>query len=160
MDYTPDTKLLVVGEENVLANPQGPLVGDNQVIRVFARALYQVAGTRPVDPNWEKRGREAQQYELRVKRLDVQFDERLKELYENARRIGKWKGAAAAHDRVAYWIAGVLAYFDAAGQDAAPGDAVRPIATREALKDYDAGLYELVAETMAYDGHADWRFKP
>jgi hypothetical protein len=49
LDYSPETKLLAVGEENVLANPGDPNVGDNQVIRVFATALYRVTGTRPVD---------------------------------------------------------------------------------------------------------------
>jgi alpha-glucosidase len=158
LDYTPETRLLVVGEENVLANPRDANVGDNQVIRVFAGAICLVAGTRGVDPNWNNRGREVQQYELRVKRLDVQFDEKLKELYETANRAGKWKGTAAVHDRVAYWTEGVLAYFDALGQEAAPGDAAHPIQTREALKEYDPELFALVNETMAYDGHTDWRF--
>src|SRR6266516_4672201 len=49
-----------------------------QLIRVFANALYYVTGMRPVDPNWEKRGQNVQQYELRVQRLDVRFDEKLK----------------------------------------------------------------------------------
>jgi alpha-glucosidase len=160
LDYAPETKLLVVGEENVLANPREPNVGGNQVIRVFARALHQLCGARPVDPNWEKRGREVQQYELRVKRLDVQFDERLQELFEKAVSAGKWKGTAAVHDRAGYWAEGVLAYFDALGQDAAPHDAAHPISSREALKEYDPGLYSLVNETMAYDGRVDWRYAP
>ena len=160
LEYSPDTKLLVVAEENVLADPRQPSVGDNQVIRVFANALYQVTATRPVDPNWEKRGRDVQQYELRVKRLDVRFDEKLKELFEKATSGGKWKGTAAVHDRVAYWTAGALAYFDALGQDAAPHDAAHPISTRETLKEYDPDLYSLVNETMAYDGHVDWRYRP
>jgi alpha-glucosidase len=159
LDYSPETRLLAVGEENVLANPRDPNVGANQVIRVFATALYRVIGTRPVDPNWEKRGRDVQQYELRVKRLDVRFDEKLKELHQKATTAGKWKGTAAIHDRAAYWTEGVLAYFDALGQDAAPNDAAHPINTREALKDYDPDLYALVNETMAYDGHVDWRFQ-
>jgi alpha-glucosidase len=157
LDYTADAKLLTVGEENVLANPREPNVGDNQVIRVFATALYRVTGTRPVDPNWENRGRNVQQYELRVKRLDARFDEKLKELHEKAVSAGKWKGTAAVHDRGAYWTEGVLAYFDALGQDAAPNDAAHPIQTREALKEYDPDLYAIVNETMAYDGHVDWR---
>jgi alpha-glucosidase len=160
LDYAPETRLLVVGEENVLANPRRPNVGDNQVIRGFAQALYRVCGTRPVDPNWEKRGREVQQYELRVKRLDIQFDERLKELFEKATGAGKWKGTAAIHDRITYWTEGVLAYFDALGQDAAPADAAHAITTREALKAYDPDLFVLVNETMAYDGHGDWRYQP
>ncbi len=158
LDYLPETKLLVVAEDNVLADPNRPWVGGSQVIRVFARALYRVTGTRTVDPNWNNRGMAVQQYELRVKRLDIQFDEKLKALYEAA--VGKevWRGTAAIHDREAYWVSGVLAYFDATGQDAAPNDAAHPIATREALLKYDPDLYALVNETMAYDGHVDWRY--
>ncbi len=158
LDYTPETRTLVVGEENVLGDPDEPLVGPNQVIRGFARASYRVTGTRPVDPNWENRGRSIQQYELRVKRLDTRFDARLGQLFEDAIKAGKWKGTAASQDRAGYWASGVLAYFDALGQDSAPHDAAHPIRTREVLKEYDAGLYSLVNETMAYDGHIDWRF--
>ena len=50
LDYSPETKLIVVGEENVLGDPDKPGVGPNQVIRVFAKALYLATGTRPVDP--------------------------------------------------------------------------------------------------------------
>jgi alpha-glucosidase len=160
LDYTPEAKLLVVSEENVLGNPKHPLIGDCQIIRTFARALYYVTGTRPADPNWDKRGRDVQQYELRVKRLDLKFDEQLKRLYETATSKGLWQGTAAVHDRVFYWSSGVLAYFDAAGQDAAPNGAAHPITTREALREYDPGLYALVNETIAYDGHVDWRYTP
>jgi len=160
LDYTPDKKLLVVSEENVLSNPKNPLVGDCQIIQVFARALYHVCGRRAVDPNWDKRGRDVQQYELRVKRLDIQFDEKVKELYEAALGKGLWKGTPAVRDRVEYWTTGVLAYFDARGQNPATNDAPHPVSTREALKDYDPDLYTLVNETMAYDGHEDWRFTP
>jgi len=160
LDYAPDKKLLVVSEENMLNDAKHPLIGDCQVIRVFARALYDVCGTRPVDPNWEKRGRDVQQYELRVKRLDVQFDEKLKQLHETATNKGLWKGTPAGKDRVEYWIAGVLAYFDARGRDAVPNEIPHPVGTREGLKEYDADLYALVDETMAYDGHSDWRYRP
>jgi hypothetical protein len=53
----------------------------------------------------------------------------------------------------------VLAYFDAAGQSSAPLNAPHPIGTREILKEYDPGLFALVNETMAYDGHVDWRYR-
>jgi hypothetical protein len=149
LPYAPETKLLAVGEENL-----------DQVIRVFADAAYHVTVKRPVDPNWDNRGRAVQQYELRVKRLDVRFDEKLKELFEQAIAAGKWKGTAAVHDRVAYWSEGVLAYFDVRGFDAAPADAAHPINSRASLKDYDHALFDLVHETMAYAGHVDWRFKP
>jgi hypothetical protein len=81
-------------------------------------------------------------------------------VFEKATSAGKWKGTAAAHERAAYWTEGVLAYFDALGQDAAPNDAAHPIDTREALKEYDPDLFALVNETMAYDGHVDWRHTP
>jgi hypothetical protein len=157
LHYDPKVKLLVVSEENVLSDPAAPNVGDNQVIRAFADALYRVTGSRPVDPDWDNRGRAVQQYELRVQRLDSRFDAKLKEAFDKAMTAGKWKGTAAVHDCVAYWAAGVLAYFDAAGQNAAPNDAPHPIRTREALEAYDPDLYALVNETMAYDGHVDWR---
>jgi hypothetical protein len=170
MDYTPATKLLVVPEENVLGDPNKADVGPCLEIRELAQALYYVCGTRPVDPNWNHRGRDVQQYELRVKRLDIQFDEKLKQLYDAAMRRGMWLDTSAMPDRVAYWAEGVLAYFDATGQDGAPfkdtgsdGDftgSPHPINTREALKAYDPDLFGLVNETMAYDGHVDWRYQP
>jgi hypothetical protein len=124
---------------------------------VLATAAHRVCATRPVDPDWDKRGRAVQQYELRVTRLDQRFDEKLKESFAAATAAGKWRGTSAIHDRVAYWAAGVLTNFDALGQDAAPNDAAHPIGTREALERYDAGLFALVHETMAYAGRVDWR---
>jgi len=168
MDYTPETKLLVVPEENVLANPNDEDVGPCLEIRELAQAIYLVCGTRPVDPNWNRRGRDVQQYELRLKRLDVQFGDQLQQLYEAAMNQGMWKDTPALQNPAAYWAEGVLAYFDAAGQEGAPfkdtgpnGDftgSPHPINTREALKAYDPGLFALVAETMAYDSHVDWRY--
>jgi hypothetical protein len=169
LDYTPELKLLVVPEENVLGDPNKADVGPCLVIREMATALYDVCGRRPVDPNWNNR-RDVQQYELRVKRMDIRFDEKLEQLYDEAMSRGMWKNTSAVQNRVAYWDEGVLAYFDAAGQDGAPfkdttpnGDftgSPHPINTRKALKAYDPDLYALVNETMAYDSHVDWRYQP
>ena len=159
LDYSPEVKLLVVDQKNVLDNLDGPYTTKCQVVRVFAKALYHVTGTRPVDPNWDSRGRNVQQYELRVRRMDIRFDEKLKELYDSAMSKNLWKGTSAIHNRVEYWAEGVLAYFDAAGAVAAPNDADHPIATRETLKQYDPGLFALVEETMAYKGKVDWRYR-
>jgi hypothetical protein len=157
-DYSRDKRLMLVAEENVLGDPNDNGVGSCEVIREFAKALYQVCGTRPIDPNWDNRGRDVQQYELHVKRLDAQFDDRLKQLYDSAMSHNKWLGTPAVQNRAEYWAEGVLAYFDATGQQAAPDDAPHPIATRELLKEYDPDLFALVNETMAYDGHVDWRY--
>ena len=153
-DYSPSLKLVVVGEENVLGNPDDPRVGDNRVIRNFARALYKVVGTRTIDTTPIQR---AQQYELRVTRMDARFDQKLQAVFEAATGLGKWRGSAGVNDKLEYWTRGVLAYFDAAGQHSAPLDTSHPIRTRETLKEYDPGLFALVEETMAYKGKADWR---
>jgi alpha-glucosidase len=153
LDYRPDCKLLVVPEDELLPPATKSLSVDSPVVRAFAKAAYQVTGTRPVDPDWENRSRDVQQYELRVKRLDIQFDEKLKQLYESAMSKALWKGTPAATDRVEYWAQGVAAYFDAAGNRA-----TNSANTREELKNYDSDLYALVHETMAYEGRQDWRF--
>jgi hypothetical protein len=158
MDYAPDTRLLVVSEENIVANPNTPIASECLVIREFAKALFELTGNRAVDPNWNNRGRDVQQYELRVKRLDVEFGEKVKQLFAAAKSKGLWKGTAASRNHLEYWAEGVVAYFNAAGQGSPPNDAPHPITTREALKEYDPELYALVNETMAYDGHVDWRY--
>jgi hypothetical protein len=94
-----------------------------------------------------------------VQRMDVRFDEKLKELHEAAMSKGLWKGTAAVHDRAEYWAEGVVAYFDAAGAVVPPNDADHPIATRETLREYDPDLFALVEETMAYKGKVDWRYR-
>jgi len=147
LSYNGDCKLVVIGEEEILLPEKNAKPVANPVIGEFAKALYVVTGTRPVDPNWEKRGRDVQQYELRVKRMDVQFDERLKEIYQAAADKGLWPANPA--ERVEYWAVGVQAYFDAGGEK---------VPTREKLKDYDPALFALVHETMAYENRQDWRF--
>jgi hypothetical protein len=156
LDYTPSLKLMVVPEENVLCSSKEPLAGKCMVVSVFAKGLYQVTALRPVLLDFDKQ-RNKQQYELRVKRLDIEFDKRLLKIHEVACKSGLWKGTPAARDRVEYWAAGVEAYFDAAGAGQPPHNADRPITTREALKTYDPALYALVDETMAYKEHVDWR---
>ena len=157
-DYSPTLKLMVVPEENVLGRPGEPFAGKDMVVSVFAKGMYRVAGLRPVDPEFEKQ-RNRQQYELRVKRLDLELDKKVAALHEAASKLKLWAGTAAARDRFEYWAAGVEAYFDAAGSGVAPNGADRPIATREALKAYDPDLYTLVDETMAYKERVDWRAK-
>jgi hypothetical protein len=158
LDYTPKLKLMVVPEENVLGLAGEPFAGKCMVVSVFAKGLYFATGLRPVDPDFERR-RGKQQYELRVKRLDIEFDRRLQKCQEEALSKGLWKGTAAARSRVEYWAAGVEAYFDAVGEGLPPNLADGPITTREALRAYDPSLFALVEETMAYKGHVDWRFR-
>jgi hypothetical protein len=157
-EYTAASKTLVVPEQNLLGTVDDPFQGKSMVIREMASAIYHVTGLRPEDPNWDHRDRDVQQYEMRVKRMDERFDHRLQENYTNAMAKGMWKGTPAVHDRVEYWAEGVLAYFDAAGAGDPPNDQPHPIITREQLRSYDPALCALVEETMAYNGHQDWRY--
>jgi hypothetical protein len=156
-DYTPTIKLMVVPEENILRAPGEPFAGKAMVVSVLAKGICRVCGTRPVQLGFNTKGPK-QQYELRVKRLDIEFDNQLAKLHEAARQAKLWRGTPADRDRAEYWAAGVEAYFDAAGTGFPPDGAHRPITTREALKSYDPGLYALVDETMTYTEHVDWRF--
>jgi dipeptidyl aminopeptidase/acylaminoacyl peptidase len=158
LDYSPETKLMVVPEENVLGQPGDPFPGRCTVVAAFARAVYAVTAARPADRDFDNR-REKQQYELRVKRLDEEFDKRVKGLHETAIGQGLWKGSAAARSRAEYWAAGVEAYFDAAGPGPVPEKADHPVSTRESLWKYDPALFQLVEETMAYKGKPDWRVR-
>jgi hypothetical protein len=156
LDYTPSLKLMAAPEENVLALPGDPFAGQYLLVHMFAKGLYRIAGLRPMDADFEKR-RERQQYEIGVKRLDVDFDKKVAGLFDSAIEKKLWGGTTAARDRFEYWAAGVEAYFDASGRGVAPGGAERPITTRELLKTYDPALYSLVDETMAFRERIDWR---
>jgi dipeptidyl aminopeptidase/acylaminoacyl peptidase len=158
LEYSPQHKLLVVPEENITADPNRVGTGDHMLVRVLSDAIYQIVGTRPIDAEWDNRPRNVwQQYELRVQRLDVRFDKQMQSLFEQSTSKGRWKGTQAIHDRKAYWTAGVLAYFDAAGQSAAPIDSRYAIETRERLASYDPELYQWIDQTFAYPHRTDWR---
>lgn len=157
VDYAPERKVMVVPEENILGSPEDRFAGKSLLISAFARAAYRATALRPVDPDFDKR-RDKQQYELRVKRIDIDFDRRLAALFDEATRQGLWNGTRAGGDRVEYLVAGVEAYFDAAGEILPPAGAERAIRTREALESYDPHLFALVEEMMAYKDHADWRY--
>jgi hypothetical protein len=154
LTYSPDLKLLVVPQEGVLCSSATATDEGSPVIRVFADALYRVVGLRPADPDF----RGNQQYELRVKRLDVEFDQAVDLLFDKAQAAGKWEDTLASSDKFEYWVAGVLAYFDAQGNNVKPADATAPVDTRERLRAYDPDLFELVHQTMAYEDRVDWRY--
>ena len=106
----------------MLGDPKAPGVGPDQVIRLLARAIHDVAGTRPVDPNWDRRGGDVQQYELRVKRLDIRFDETLERTLQErhaSREMERNRGRARS--RSSTGPPAFSAYFDALGQTTAPG---------------------------------------
>jgi len=97
-----------------------------------------------------------QQYELRVKRLDKEFDEKLRQLYENATNKGLWKDTPAAENHKEYWSEGVQSWFDANRQNAKRHN---HIDTREELEAYDPNLAELIAEVFRHADRVDWRYR-
>jgi hypothetical protein len=158
-DYSPELKLMVVPEENLLGTAGEPFAGGSSVVRAMARAAFTVTANRPIDEKWDQRPQQVvQQYELRVQRLDQRFKARLQTLFDEAASKKLWLGTSAANDLASYWSSGVEAYFDAAGAGEPPVGTARPITTRETLKVYDPSLHDLVDEVFAYNERIDWRF--
>lgn len=159
--YIPETSTFIVAEENVLADPRDPHVGDQHVVDVFARSIYTHLGRREQQEPYGSGGG-IQQYEIDLTPIDQRFAASVREAYEQAMEQDMWRGTPSMLDPEHYWAYGVLAYFDATGQQATPTDARahNPINSREALRNYDPALYELVHETMNFENRVDWRFEP
>ena len=147
LDFSPALGIISCGEENLLGDPADPHAGRSVLIARLAHAAHLIAGHRPPDPEFDKR--EKQQYELRVTRLDVEFDAALQRLYAEALRTGRWRDTPAAHGHEAYWVEGVLSWFDANGAD-----------TREAPAARDPALAAFIGEIFRHTRHVDWRYRP
>lgn len=161
MAYTPETKVLVVGEENLQSLPLESFENDSYLVRILADAMVQVVGNRPVDPAWNQRPSHVwQQYELRVERIDERFVKELEERFRASKEKGLWKGTFAIHDAASYWNYGVMAYFHALGNQPSPAISDHPIIRREDLQSFDPGLFQLVKRVMNFDQHVDWRLRP
>ncbi|TWT75726.1 hypothetical protein Pla123a_32360 [Posidoniimonas polymericola] len=150
-DYLPATATLVVPSDAAV-KPAGEISGiGNPVVYSMAKAFYGQVAVRAIDPNWENRGRDVQQYELNVRRLDERFGKEVRDARANALKAGLWSGTAASSSDADYLASGVVAYFDAGGS-------THPAPSREELQGYDPALHTIVHETMAYEGRVDWRF--
>ncbi len=148
----PPGRMLVCDERNLL----DPVDGESMLIRRFAKAMYAVTGFRPVDEEFDKRPK--QQYELRVKRMDIRFDSRLRKTYDKAMERGLWKNTSAATNRAEYWAEGVQSWFDCNGPDAKPRGMDDAVDTRRQLKRYDPELAELIGEVFQHEFRQDWRY--
>jgi hypothetical protein len=107
-----------------------------------------------------KRWRPKQQYELRITRIDVRFDRRLEELYNQAMEKGLWQNSRAAANRAEYWAEGVQSWFDCNHQSAQPDGAHNHVNTREELEAYDPALAGFIAEVFQHTRRVDWRWRP
>jgi xylan 1,4-beta-xylosidase len=89
-----------------------------------------------------------------LRRLDSEFDSRLKELYEDAMDKALWKDTYAATNPEEYWAEGVQSYFDC---NASPRRGVHnDVSTREELRKYDSELFALIDESFK---SPTWRYE-
>ena len=85
-----------------------------------------------------------------LKRVDSEFDNRLRTMYNAAMEKGLWTGTYAASNRYEYLAEGAGSWFHAVHSG-------NPIKTRDALKAYDPSLALLIAEIF---GDYAWRYMP
>jgi alpha-glucosidase len=120
------------GEENLLKLPDDRYGDENILIHEFSHTIHN--------------------YGLR--RLDDDFNDRLKSLYESAMQKGLWKGTYAAANPEEYWAEGVQSYFDC---NARPRRGVHnDVDTRDELREYDPELFQLVDASF---GRPSWRYE-
>lgn len=126
------------------------------LIHDLALTSYVYTGLRPVDPSFENRPHHlVQQYEKGLKRMDVQFDQKVQALYDSAHEKGLWKSTPAADNRFEYFAYGVMAFFDAGNLVISENNRIH---TREQLMTYDPGLASLVEDVFKHPQRIDWRY--
>lgn len=128
-------RVVSCGEENLLCYPVDRYDDENILIHEFAHSIHGIA----------------------LRRIDKEFDQKLKRLYEEALAKGLWKGTYAGSNRSEYWAEAVQSYFDANRQNNYNHNHVN---TREELQAYDPSLARLVAEVFRHSDKTDWRYEP
>jgi xylan 1,4-beta-xylosidase len=119
------------GEENLLNLPDDRYSNENILIHEFAHTIHN--------------------YGLR--RLDPEFNRRLKDIYDRSLEKGLWKDTYAATNAEEFWAEGVQSYFDC---NAPHRRRVHnEVNTREELKEYDPELFALIDESFK---GPEWRY--
>ena len=118
------------GEENLLLLSGDQYQGENILIHEFAHTIHEI-GLAKTDPT---------------------FDARLRAAFDRAKERGLWKNAYALTNPQEYWAEGVQSWFDC---NRSPDKVHNQIRTRDALKQYDPALAQLVAEVF---GEQSWRY--
>jgi hypothetical protein len=118
------------GEENLLRYPGDPYRAENILIHEFAHAIH----------------------EMGLNRLDDQFDEKLKAIYDQAMEEQLWEDKYAATNHHEYWAEGVQSYFDTNRENDHDHNHVD---TREELAEYDPRLFALIDEAFRQN---EWRY--
>lgn len=118
--------LTTCAEENILAYQIDKYHAEDILIHEFAHTIHYV-GIAPIDDN---------------------FNSRLQSSLDEAISNGKWVNTYAATNIAEYWAEGVQSWFNVNAEvDNDGGDGKHnKVNTREELKLYDLGLYEIISD--------------
>jgi len=123
------------GEENLLSFPMDRYEDESIFIHELAHAI-DGRGLRKIEPD---------------------FKERLKALYDSAMSKGLYKYDYASTNTSEYWAESVQAFFDA---DREKNWNHNHVNTRSELYEYDPNMAEFLREQFRITSENDWRYKP
>ena len=123
---TLDLPLTTCAEENILAYQIDKYHAEDILIHEFAHTIHDV-GIAPINPD---------------------FNNRLKTSLDAALKKGRWINTYTATNIWEYWAEGVQSWFNVNAEvDNDGGDGKHnKVNTREELKSYDPGLYQILSE--------------
>ena len=111
-------------EENVMAYPWDKYHAEDILIHEFSHSIHLI-GIVQVDPT---------------------INDQLKDLLAKARAEGKWENTYAGSEYAEYWAEGVQDWFNVNAETPESDTKHNQVNTREELKQYDPGLYALIAK--------------
>ena len=125
-----DRPFMTIPEENILGRPTDPYAGESLVVHELAHTVHNLA----------------------MRQLDPEFDQRLEQLYQSAKKRGLWIKTFAATNAKEYWAEGVQCWFSVnrltSNKDGTPDGLHNHIDTREKLLEYDPQLAQLAASVF------------
>ena len=110
-------------EENLLCYTNDRYKGENILVHEFAHTIH----------------------EFGLRYLDPMFDNKLEDVYSNAKKRGLWVNTYAITNQKEYWAEGVQDWYNV-NLSAVPSNGIHnEIHTRQGLKNYDHDLYDLIS---------------
>ena len=131
---TPTRPVSSAGEENLLGLSGDRYVGESIMVHEFGHTLFDMG----------------------LRALDRGADTALDKIYQQAMAAGLWQNTYAATNYKEYWAEGVQCWFDANPRGLTAANGIHgPVATREALLQYDPALAQFIAKVF---GPVAWRW--
>ena len=126
----PELPLTTCAEENLLCYQIDKYHAEDILIHEFAHSIHLV-GIMP---------------------LDSTFNKRLQELLDQAIAEGKYEGTYARTNIYEYWAEGVQDWFNVNAEVSHPDGKHNQLNTRDELRNYDPGLYDLLRHYFSETG--------